>query len=102
MGAAEFALPAVVAVDEPVCATFRLAVNVSGWIQSAYLEFHLSNTGLLAKYFVSPRAFACRVRLVPFKVSVKAPDSAAMEMKSVVVGLDTRLVDPLAVGAPPV
>ena len=50
---------------------------------------------------VNPSPLAWIVIVVPLRVSVNAPDSAAIEIKSVVVGFETRFVDPAAVGAPP-
>ena len=44
-GVDAFALPVVVAVVELVCARFNVTVNDSGWIRSAYFDFHLSKTG---------------------------------------------------------
>src|SRR5206468_7834936 len=93
---------AVAIVEEPFCCTFRDTAKFRGCILSASLESHLTNTGLLAKYFVRPSALACRVSVLPFSVSVNAPDSAAMDRKSVVVGFVTRFVEPAPEGEAPV
>src|SRR5579863_594625 len=101
VGVEALALPVVDTVDEPLCATFMEMLKFNGCTLSASPEFHLANTGSFARYLVRPSALACSVNALPFKVSVKAPDSAATERKSVVVGFVTRFVEPPVDGAPP-
>src|SRR5579862_4384953 len=101
VGVEVLALPVVDTVDDPLCATFIDTVKFRGCNLSASPEFHLTNTGLLVRYLVRPSPLACNVNALPFRVSVKAPDSAATERKSVVVGFVTRFVEPLVDGEPP-
>ena len=96
VGVAEFAVPVVATEEEPLCATVMETVKLSGCRAVAQPESQRTKTGEPLMYLERPNALACRVVALPFKVLVKAPDSAANEIKSVVVGLLTRLVEPFA------
>ena len=93
-GVPEVAVPDTGAVVAPVCVTLSVTETFNGCNWSAPTEFHLANMGCVPlRYLVKPSALAVRVTPVLLSVSAKAPDSAAKERKSVVVGLVVRLVD---------